>query len=64
MLGFYCIFSFVLIQEKQKNQAWIFLHQNSSDKFPYRDASGSCFTVDSRVTPCDQRLNSYRDFLV
>ncbi|PIF60631.1 hypothetical protein CLV00_0149 [Flavobacterium sp. 11] len=59
-----CFFSFVLIQKKQKINPEYFLSQKSSDVFSYPDPSRSCFTLDSRVTPFCQRLNSYRDFLV
>jgi hypothetical protein len=57
-------FFFCLDTKETKNQASIFLSQKSSDGFPYRDPSRSCFTLDSGVTPCGQRSNPYRDFVV
>jgi hypothetical protein len=57
-------FFFCLDAKETKDQALIFIYQKSSDRFPYRDPSRSCFTLDSGVTPFGQRANPYRDFLV
>ena len=51
-MGYYCFLVFMnlffcLDTKETKNQASIFLHQKSSDKFPYRNPSRSCFTLDS-----------------
>jgi hypothetical protein len=56
-------FFFCLDTKETKNQASIFLHQKSSNGFPYRDPSRSCCALNSGVTPCGQRSNPYRDFL-
>jgi hypothetical protein len=57
-------FFFCLDTKETKNQASIFLHQKSSDAFPYRDPSRSRSGLDLGATPFCQRRNPYRDFLV